>query len=189
MINDVQSALKKLKSLKGIFLFIIITLIIHYSFRYWANPLHFYPFAEQVQQLRQLLADIAFQHTTAVLHFLGFTFTEQNNTLTYADGSWLAINKSCSGFKQLLQALLLFVLYPGKLKHKLWFIPMALLLMHIANIIRLTGVSITLFYYGHLWEFSHDYVFRFVFYLILFLLWVWWEEQFNNKGKKNRVED
>lgn len=180
-----QQLFRKIKTivrpLEGIFLFILITLIIHNSFRYWANSLHFEPFYNQVAMVRQWLANITFINTSWVLSLLGFQFDGSNNTITYESGSWLAINLSCSGFKQLLQAFFLFLLYPGKLKHKLWFIPLAMLLMHGANIIRLVGVSITLYYFPDWWEFSHDYIFRFVFYLILFLLWMWWEEKFRLK--------
>jgi hypothetical protein len=27
------------------------------------------------------------------------------------------------------------------------------------------------------WDFSHDYLFRPFFYLVIFLLWVWWVEK------------
>jgi len=185
MIDRIKNQYKIIKPFEGILLFISITLIIHYTFRYWGNSLHFFPVQEFIGEIRVWLSGLVFRHTAAVLHFLGYQFDGSNNTITFASGSWLAINASCSGFKQLLQALLLFLVYPGKTKHKLWFIPMAMILMHLANIIRLTGVSITLYYFPDWWEFSHDYLFRFVFYLILFLLWMWWEERFrlpNAKG-------
>jgi exosortase/archaeosortase family protein len=166
------------QSFGGIFMFIAITLIIHFTFRYWANHLNFYPLEEKVTVTRDWLADMAFRHTAKVMKILGYQFDDARNTITYEDGRWLAINKSCSGFKQLLQAFFLFLLFPGPLKHKLWFVPLAMVLMHVANIIRLVGVAITLYYFPDWWEFSHDYVFRFVFYLILFLLWIVWEEKF-----------
>lgn len=185
MFEKMKVRYRIIKPLEGILLFIGITLIIHYTFRYWANSLHFYPVQEFVGEARLWLSGLAFRHTIAVLHFLGYPINGSNNTISFPSGSWLAINDSCSGFKQLLQALLLFLVYPGKIKHKLWFIPLAMVLMHLANIIRLTGVSLTMYYYPDRWEFSHDYVFRFVFYLILFLLWVWWEERFRTPVKQD----
>ncbi len=172
--------------LRGILLFIGITLLIHYSFRWWAYDFNFFPFQEPVSQLRIWMSEAAFIHTSFVMDFLGYTFEGRNNTIVFENGDWLAINSGCSGFKQLLQALFLFMLYPGKLKHKFWFLPLSMVLMHFANIIRLTGVALTLFYFPEWWDLSHDYVFRFVFYLILFLLWIWWEEKFNPRFKSMR---
>jgi exosortase/archaeosortase family protein len=173
----------KLKPLEGILLFVVITLVIHYSFRFWANEWHFSPVTNEVAAARQWLADQAFVQTSAVLEFLGYAFTAEHNTITYETGSWLAVNKSCSGFKQLLQAFFLFLLFPGRIEHKLWFIPMALAVMHLMNIFRLVGVSLVLYYWPNWWEFSHDYVFRFAFYFVLFLLWVWWEEKYHMRKK------
>lgn len=172
---------KALKPLEGIMLFIGITLIIHYAFRFWAYEYNFSPLSVFVGEARLWLSEVAFLHTTAILDLFGYSFEGRNNTIVFESGNWLAINAGCSGFKQLLQALFLFLFYPGKLIHKSWFIPMAVLLMHVANIIRLVGVSLTLYYYPKWWEFSHDYVFRFVFYLILFILWIWWEEKYRLK--------
>lgn len=165
--HNITKYISKLRPIYGILLFIGITLVIHYSFRYWAHKLHFAPVQELVSYTREWLADAAFMHTAAVLDILGYSFDGSSNTITWEDGSWLAINTGCSGFKQLLQAFFLFLLYPGRIRHKLWFIPLAIVLMHLANIIRLNGVALTLYYLPQWWEFSHDYVFRFVFYFLL----------------------
>jgi len=188
MSQKLNYARKLLQPIEGIILFIIITLLIHYSFRYWANNLQFKPIAELVDNTQLWLSRLAFLHTSFVMHFFGYQFTGSNNTITFQSGSWMAINTSCSGFKQILQAFFLFLLFPGKIKHKLWFIPLAIGLMHIANIIRLTGVALTMYYHPEWWKFSHDYIFRGVFYLILFLLWVWWEEKFRLKKTVNLSE-
>jgi exosortase/archaeosortase family protein len=180
----IKSIRSKIKPLEGIFLFIIITLIIHYNFRYWAYELHYRPIFQLVKTFETWLADVAFLHTAAILRFMGYEINSSDNTITFLSGSWLRVNTSCSGFKQLLQAFLLFLFYPGRIKHKFWFIPLSMVLMYFANIFRLIGVALTLFYYPHWWEFSHDYIFRFVFYLILFLLWIWWEEKFRLRKPK-----
>lgn len=169
---------KTIKPIEGILLFIGITLIIHYTFRYWAYEHNFYPFSTMVSDARLWLSELAFVHTSVIIDLLAYSFEGRNNTIIFESGNWLSINSGCSGFKQLLQALFLFLIYPGQIKQKIWFIPLAILLMHVANIIRLVGVSLTLYYYPDWWEFSHDYVFRFVFYFILFLLWIWWEEKY-----------
>jgi len=195
MKNPLQSErnLKLWKALKahevislfiGVTLFIGITLIIHYAFRFWANEYNFSPLTGFVSEVRLWLSIQAYHHTAFIVDLLGYSFEGRNNTIFFESGDWLAINSGCSGFKQLLQGLFLFLFYPGKLLHKTWFIPLAILLMHVANVIRLVGVLLTLYYYPEWWEFSHDYIFRFVFYFILFLLWIWWEEKYRLKESK-----
>ncbi len=174
-----------LRPLEGIVMFIGITLVIHYSFRYWAYQLNFAPVDSLVADARIWLSELAFRNTGTVLAFLGLDFTTANNTFTFESGNWLAINTGCSGFKQFLQAFFLYLLYPGKVKHKLWFVPLAMGLMHVANIIRLTGVGLTMHWGPEWFDFSHDYIFRFTFYLILFLLWIWWEEKYRLRAKTN----
>ena len=174
-----------LRPLEGIVMFIGITLVIHYSFRYWAYQLNFAPVDSLVADARIWLSELAFRNTGTVLAFLGLDFTTANNTFTFESGNWLAINTGCSGFKQFLQAFFLYLLYPGKVKHKLWFVPLAMGLMHVANIIRLTGVGLTIYWRPEWFDFSHDYIFRFTFYLILFLLWIWWEEKYRLRAKTN----
>lgn len=176
---------KYIRPLEGIVMFIAITLVIHYSFRFWAYRLDFVPVADFVSDARLWLSGLAFRHTGAGLSLLGLDFTMNNNTFTFESGNWLAINTGCSGFKQFLQAFFLFLIYPGKIKHKFWFIPLAMVLMHLANIIRLTGVGLTMHWRPEWFDFSHDYVFRFTFYLILFLLWIWWEEKYRLRVKSS----
>ncbi len=52
-------------------------------------------------------------HPINVIHF------NSNNTA-------ICVNDSCSGFKQMWQVLILFLLIPGPWKQKLWFIPVGL---------------------------------------------------------------
>jgi len=94
----------------------------------------------------------------------------------------LIIDHSCSGLKQFYQAIVLFLLYPGPRKHKLWFIPVAILVMHVTNILRIVALSFTMLYAYQHWDFVHDWVVRPGFYVVLFGLWMVWEEKFHAKA-------
>ncbi len=96
----------------------------------------------------------------------------------------LIIDHTCSGLKQFYQALVLFLVYPGPWKHKLWYIPAAILVMHVTNILRIVALSFTMLYTYQHWDFVHDWVVRPGFYVVLFGLWVLWEEKFRRKDAK-----
>ncbi len=104
------------------------------------------------------------------------------------DGSFivrtLIIDHTCSGLKQFYQAFFLFLIYPGPVRHKLWFIPASIMMMHLVNIFRVVVLSLAMVYtYGH-WLFIHDWVLRPFFYVVLFGLWVIWNEVFYLNSKR-----
>ena len=92
----------------------------------------------------------------------------------------LIVDHSCSGLKQFYQALVLFLLYPGQWKHKLWYIPLAIFVMHIINILRIIVLSLTMQHAYQHWDLVHDWVVRPLFYVVLFALWVMWDKHFSS---------
>ncbi len=89
----------------------------------------------------------------------------------------LIIDHTCSGLKQFYQAFFLFLLYPGPWKHKAWFIPMAVAVMHLVNVFRIVVLSLVMLHAYHQWDIIHDWVVRPMFYVVLFGLWVWWDQR------------
>ncbi len=89
----------------------------------------------------------------------------------------LIIDHTCSGLKQFYQAFFLFLLYPGPWKHKTWFIPMAIAVMHLVNIFRIVVLSLAMLHAYHHWDVIHDWVVRPMFYVVLFGLWMWWDQR------------
>jgi len=75
------------------------------------------------------------------------------------------------------------LLYPGPWKHKLWFIPVGVFIVHLTNLFRIIGLSVVLINYSDYWKFSHDNLFRPFFYVVIFIMWVIWVEYFYKKKK------
>jgi len=50
----------------------------------------------------------------------------------------IQINNGCSGTKQMLQVLVLFVLYPGPWIRKVWFIPTVIGAIYFVNLFRIS---------------------------------------------------
>ena len=113
------------------------------------------------------------------------------HVIHYAENNgYIYVNRSCSGLKQFYQWFFLMLLYPGPWKHKLWFIPMGLLIIHIVNIFRIVSMTFVTMTIPQHWDFMHDYVLRPFFYVVMFFLWVWWNEKYylKSKLKKQAVE-
>jgi len=168
----------KLKPLKGVMIFMLITVIIHFAWRLWAYRLHYFPIQDFMNTAGNFMADIVFrQGSWLVQHVLGMEITTANNTMYFSNNGYIAINSSCSGLKPMVQFVLLMMLYPGPWKKKLWFIPMGVVVVHLTNLFRVTGLSVVIMEWPNYWHFSHDYLFRPFFYVVIFAMWLWWEEK------------
>ncbi len=66
------------------------------------------------------------------------------------------------------------IAYPGKIKHKLWFVPMGIFIIIILNIFRLSGLAILVECCPEKVEFNHHYVFKIIVFAFTFLLWYIW---------------
>ena len=93
----------------------------------------------------------------------------------------MVVDHTCSGLKQFYQAFFLFLLYPGPWKHKIWYIPAAIAVMHLVNIFRVVTLGVAMVVTIQHWHFLHDWVLRPLFYVVMFALWVFWSEKIKVK--------
>ncbi|MCC6600665.1 MAG: archaeosortase/exosortase family protein [Crocinitomicaceae bacterium] len=127
-----------------------------------------------------------------ILHFLGYELT------TYHDVVWknhigiigtngVTVGASCDGIV-LFALFIVFVLsFPGPWKHRLWFIPSGLLVIHLLNALRVSAL-VLIVYWNEAWlSFNHDYTFTIIVYSVVFALWWVWISKFSNISiqKKN----
>lgn len=166
-------------------LFAVITYGFHLVFRSYAREIMTVPFVtDSSYWLAQKVYEISLWINRNIL---GFHITvEPGNTMWFSNGGYIAVNESCSGLKQFYQVLVLFVLFPGPWRHKLWFIPLGFLVMFVTNVFRIVSLSLILLWKPEYWDFSHDWILRPFFYIVLFALWVWWVERFVRKGKSGK---
>lgn len=125
-------------------------------------------------------------------HVLGMHITtEYPNYMWFSNGGYVQVNESCSGLKQFYQIIVLFVLFPGPWKHKLWYIPMSIIIMHFVNIMRIVILSVMVLWKPEYWDFTHDWILRPGFYVVIFGLWVVWVEKFRlgrgSEGAEGRL--
>lgn len=175
---------KKLQPLVDVAIFILLTLVIHYSYRFWAYTLHYAPITETLQSMHDFLAQQVFAESSwFIQNVLGMEITTVKRTMYWGNEGYIAINHGCSGLKQILQFVLLMMIFPGPWKHKLWYIPLGAFIVHLTNLFRIIGLAIVLVTVPDYWKFSHDYLFRPFFYVVIFSLWVYWVEKIKNKEK------
>lgn len=173
---------RKLEPIVDVAIFILITLVIHYTYRYWANTLHYAPINETIRTMHDHLAHRVFVESSwFIQNVFGMEITTVDRTMYWSNQGYIAINHGCSGLKQILQFALLMAIFPGPWKHKLWYIPLGILIVHLTNLFRIIGLAVVLVTVPDYWDFSHDYIFRPFFYVVIFSLWVYWVEKIKNK--------
>lgn len=123
-------------------------------------------------------------------HILGMSITlYEVNIIRFNDNlHGIQVNESCSGFKQMYQVLVLFLLFPGPWKHKLWYIPAGIAAMFVTNIIRIVALSLIMLHWPAQWDFMHMWVLRPFYYVVIFILWVLWVEKFGGIKRYFRSE-
>jgi exosortase/archaeosortase family protein len=195
MFTKMMDAIKKLRANKRLepiidtSVFILITFTIHYLYRYWEYNYDHRIFGFQVitPAIFTWFTNGVFMHSKWLVgHFLSITTIDR--TFFFENGYSLNIVFSCSGIKQMLQFALLILLYPGPWKHKAWYIPMGLVMIHLTNVIRISGLCVTMAYWPQHWHFAHDYPFRVIFYVVIFFLWVIWNDRFYHTSSKSQVK-
>jgi exosortase family protein XrtF len=96
-------------------------------------------------------------------------------------GVW--VGDECNGFKLFSIFAIFIIAFPGSWKTKAWFIPLGLLLIHIANIIRVCALLLIYEQYPTSLDFNHLYTFTIFVYSIIFLLWWWWAKKYGRVSK------
>lgn len=189
-----------LNAFRDVALFVLILLFFHFVYRTFASNIFTVDF---IRNSAQWLALQVYLESRWVVELVTDKITAYDqlyiggsllhNVFYYAiNDGYVSVNSSCSGLKQFYQWFFLMTLFPGPWKQKIWFIPMGLIIIHIVNVFRIiTMVFVTMYLADH-WDFIHDWIMRPFFYVVMFMLWVWWNEKYHlkarNRMKRSRVE-
>ena len=105
----------------------------------------------------------------------------------------LRIIWGCTGIKQMFIFSGIMICYFGPWKKKLWYIPMGCVILTIYNVIRIASTSLLTKGIqdreAFVEEFNslHDGVLRYIYYGIIFILWVCWEEFIVKKNPQKKA--
>ena len=171
---------RKLRPVTDALLAAVITYGFHLLYRHFAAEINAVPL---IRTLTDILSQAVFDQSLWInRHVSGLQITTSDPlTMHFTNGGMIWINSGCSGLKLFMQVTVLFLLFPGPWKHKLWIIPLGWLLMHLSNLFRIVSLSVVVLWKPQYWDFSHDWILRPFFYLVIFGMWVWWVERFRRK--------
>lgn len=193
IVDQLKAFIKKyhLYAFKDVAVFMLILVFFHFLFKVFAKEISDSQFyynssdwlSQKVFEASRWIMDVLNLKVTA-FDQLNIGNSIRNRVFYYPENNgFVSVNHSCSGLKQFYQWIVLMLLYPGPWKHKAWFIPMGLVIIHLVNLFRIVGMTYVTIHLPDHWDFIHDYVMRPFFYVVMFALWVWWNEKFYHRFK------
>ena len=99
------------------------------------------------------------------------------HTIRFESGSATTIIWGCSGLKQMFIWTCLILTVRGGWKQKTWFIPLGWICCHAFNILRIFLIALLIEQHPEWFYVLHDYIFKYLFYAMLFGLWVLFVEK------------
>ena len=109
--------------------------------------------------------------TNEHVHFL------EPNILRFDTGTSTKIVWSCTALKQSFIWIVIMLVARGSWVRKLWFIPLGLACAYLFNILRIALIAMSIEHHPEWFDFLHEYLFKYLFYGMLFCLWLWWSER------------
>ena len=123
--------------------------------------------------------------TAYVLDIMGYeSFISDNATIRTVgiDGTHgLWIGDPCNGLTLFALFTIFIVAFPGPWKHKLWFIPVGITVIHFLNVMRITALCVIVLKRPEWLDFNHTYTFQLLMYGFIFGLWWIWIQKLSSR--------
>ena len=122
------------------------------------------------------------RHIAAAVYWLVALFRDTvfmvgENSIRFESGSGTSIIWGCSGLKQMFIWTCLMLTVRGGWIHKTWFIPLGWVCCHAFNILRIFLITLFIEFHPDWFPILHDYIFKYLFYGMMFGLWVLFVEK------------
>ena len=126
--------------------------------------------------------DLLAKHIAAMVYALVSLFRDtaympNDHVIRLATGNAASIAWRCTALKQSFIWLCLLLTTPRGWLHKTWFIPFGWLCIYLFNVVRIATIALLIEFHPTWFHFLHEYLFKYLFYIMLFALWVWFTEK------------
>lgn len=133
--------------------------------------------------------DAMARHIAAAVYWLvdlvrDTAYMTGGDTIRFASTQSIRIVWSCTAIKQSFIWLCLLLTTQGGWKAKTWFIPLGWLCIYLFNILRIALIALLTEYHPQWFDLLHTYVFKYLFYIMLFALWLLFTEKIRPNGEE-----
>jgi exosortase/archaeosortase family protein len=132
------------------------------------------------------------------LVYLSVNFLEVFNYILYVDyhkvgihGAYssVIVGSGCNALELFALFSGFILIFEGSWKHKIWFIPLGILIIHLLNVVRILALIFSGTVSKSLLEFNHKYTFTIIMYIITFIGWMIWVKYFASKLSSVKEKD
>jgi len=158
----------------------------------------FYHFLRENEYIDKIYVNILNKFAGFLLFFaqkftelFGFEVTVYGKTIKIVDGfkaHGIYMDRGCMGRNVMLAYAALIAVFPGKIIHKLWYIPAGLIIIIFVNVLRISGLAITAYCCPEYSDINHYLVFKIVAWGVIFILWKIWFNRFSPFAGKYKDE-
>ncbi len=112
----------------------------------------------------------------SILDIFGYKTFLYETSIFHENGEGVTIIWGCSGIKQSFIFLCILLFSRGKMIHKLWYAVLGLVVVYLVNLTRIVLLAMLTENHSEYFHFAHEYFFKYLFYFIIFMMWVLWED-------------
>jgi len=96
----------------------------------------------------------------------------------------LDVYEGCNGVNVFIVFVAFVVAFGGPRKKLVWFLPLGMLLLHLANLARLVFLYWIALNHAAYFYYVHKYIFTLAIYAVVFVLWMRWIKETNGRKKE-----
>lgn len=171
-------AIRKHPVFKLIFRALIVFIIYHFSYTYlrYTKIIHVI-----YEYITHFLTIYLLNVVEFLLELFGFNVTTIDKLIVIGGCGGVYLDRGCLGRNVMAAFTGFLLIYPGKLKSKIWFIPFGLIIINIFNIVRIGGLALIQKYYPEYMEINHHFVFKIMVWSAILILWIYWIKKYGVK--------
>lgn len=138
-------------------------------------------------RLDRIMIDNLIDSSSFLLRAMGYRLipeppvTESIRTIGIDGTHGVWIGDPCNGLSLIALFSGFIIAFDGKINHKLWFIPLGALSLHLLNIIRIVALCLVVSVDYRYLDFNHTYTFTLISYSWMFFLWIIWANKLSRK--------
>ncbi|PLX15065.1 MAG: hypothetical protein C0599_17610 [Salinivirgaceae bacterium] len=116
--------------------------------------------------------------TGAIIQLLGYNISIDGNAIWFTPTNGVYFAFGCLGYRELIWFTLFILFAPGPLKHKLWYIPVGMILIEFSNILRAASIAISNYHSPQTFDIINAQGTLWFVYGTLLALWIIWLQFF-----------
>jgi exosortase/archaeosortase family protein len=139
---------------------------------------------KKVGVLDNLIVDNLVYLSVQFLDFFDYLlYVDHHKVGIHGAYSSVFVGKGCNALELFALFTGFILIFEGNWKHKLWFIPLGVLVIHLLNVVRILALIFSGTVSQSFLEFNHKYTFTIAMYIVTFIGWMVWVKYFASKAK------